>query len=119
MDGAVRVDCIRGLWVKVTDWIVGDRCQVNHSIEPLEVTGRHIPDISGPLLVSVRRWAEVTSVIPTNIEPDYLMPGCLHEWNEYGADVAAVAVDQDPHESLLSVNNIIHAIRRPSKIDYA
>jgi hypothetical protein len=36
-------------------------------------------------------WAKVASVVPTDIEADHLMAGGLHEGNEYGTDVAAIA----------------------------
>jgi dTDP-4-dehydrorhamnose 3,5-epimerase len=103
MNSAVRVDRICGLRVKVTDRIVRDRCQVNNSVKTLEVLGRYIADITGPLLISFRLWPEVASVVPTNIEPDDLVPSSLNDWDEYSAYVAAVSVDEHPHNSLLTV----------------
>ena len=75
----------------MTDRVIGDRREMNDGIKPLEVLGRHIADVASPLFVAVGLRAEVTSVVPTNIETDDLMAGGLHEGNEYRADVATVA----------------------------
>src|SRR5215203_1595646 len=88
-----------------TDWIVRDRCQVDHSVQPLEVGGRHIPDISGPLLVSVRRWAESHPSYQPTSSPTTSCPAAYR--NEHSGEVAAVAVHKYPHEGLLSVLNIM------------
>ena len=52
---------------------------------------------------SCRLGAEVASVVPADVEADDLMAGCSQEWDEYRANVAAVASDENPHNCLLMV----------------
>ena len=100
---AVRVHTVGGLRIQVTDRVVGDRCEVNDGVEPFDVFRRHITNVPSPLFIACRLGAEVASVVPADVEADDLVAGCSQEWDEYRANVAAVASDEHPHNCLLMV----------------
>jgi hypothetical protein len=76
---------------------------VNDGVEPLDIVRRYITNVPSPLFIASRLDAKVTSVVPTDIEADNLVLGCSQEWNQYCTDVAAVAVDEHAHNSLLEL----------------
>jgi hypothetical protein len=103
MNSAVGVHAVGCRRIQVTDRVVRDCGEVNNGVEPVGVFRRHIADVCSPLFVARRLDAEVASVVPTDVEADYLVAGCSQEWDQYSANVAAVASDEHPHNCLLTV----------------
>ena len=97
MDGTVGVDAQGRLGVQVAYRVVGDRSQVDHGVETLQVGRSLVTDVPGALLV-VRRWGpEVAPVVPADVEADDLVAGLLQEGDHHGPDVSTVSVDQHAH----------------------
>jgi hypothetical protein len=97
VDGAVRVDRVRGRGVQVPDRVVREGGQVDDRVEAGDVVGAGVADVAGPLLVAGRDRPEVAPVVPPGVEADDLVAGPLEERDHHGAEVTPVAGHEYPH----------------------
>ena len=73
----------------MTNWVVG-------------AGARRASHRECPRCAVIARWlgAEVASVIPTYVEANDPAASCPREWDQYGANVATVASNEQTHNGL-------------------
>jgi hypothetical protein len=73
---------------------------VDDGVEAFQVLRSDIANVPGALLVAIRLRTKVAAVVPADIEAYDLVPSGVQKGNQYGTDISAVAIHQDPHDIL-------------------
>ncbi len=96
-DGRLVVDVVGAARVEVAQRVVRDAGQVDDGVEALEVLGFDIADVEGQRLAVEHGRVEIAAAKEAVVEADDFVPCALEERDEYAADVAFMAGDEDFH----------------------
>src|SRR5215472_15146237 len=91
------VDVIGQLRIEISQWVVGQRCQVYHRVKALQVGPGKIAEIFADFGNRFTLVAEIAARIEIGVETCDLVAGGTQERTRDGADVALMTSQQNLH----------------------
>jgi hypothetical protein len=84
---------------EVTQRIVGEGREVDDRVETGQRVGRDVPDIDVERadVCHLGGIAEVAGVVQVGVQADDVVSRLVEHRHQHGADIAAMAGDEDPH----------------------